>query len=328
MKLKFFKPLPLFLVGAVLLMVGIVLALPQPAAAQCGSSASSCKTCHETQGADPVNTKGDWHTQHAFGDFCEFCHAGNVQATDKDGAHQGLVDPMDDVAASCQSCHPQDLQERANKYASILGIDLSAGGGGSTTNTGSNNGVSGATAATPGSDTNCSSSVTPPLGGEEIDYNLLYTEATAPHPLLIGNWGNVITLMLIVAIAVAFLATVWNWEDWGKTIASWFTNNVQVVGDAIAISDGQPVQLAANPAVTLTELNVALRRHPQLNELWSKLVNSDSALLDELLKILNDEQGPKLVHAVSKLDLKLAKAIEGMDDQERDLMLKLLKEMK
>ena len=59
--------------------------------AQCGSAASSCKNCHEVKGEDAVNAKGDWHTQHAFGDFCEFCHAGNVQAADKTAAHQGLV---------------------------------------------------------------------------------------------------------------------------------------------------------------------------------------------------------------------------------------------
>ena len=29
----------------------------------------------------PVANNGDWHKVHAFGDFCEFCHAGNVQAT-------------------------------------------------------------------------------------------------------------------------------------------------------------------------------------------------------------------------------------------------------
>ncbi|HIC90071.1 MAG TPA: hypothetical protein EYP04_11815 [Anaerolineae bacterium] len=77
-----------------------------PTSAQCGSSASSCKNCHEIQGQDPVNDKGEWHTAHAFGDFCEFCHAGNVQAKTIDQAHAGMVDPLEDVQAGCQSCHP------------------------------------------------------------------------------------------------------------------------------------------------------------------------------------------------------------------------------
>ncbi|MCB8981602.1 MAG: hypothetical protein H6657_29695, partial [Ardenticatenaceae bacterium] len=72
--------------GGVILMVGLM--WPQTANAQCGSSASSCKNCHEVQAVDPVNNDGtSWHEAHAFGDFCEFCHAGNVQATDEAGAH-------------------------------------------------------------------------------------------------------------------------------------------------------------------------------------------------------------------------------------------------
>ena len=94
----------------------------QTAAAQCGTSTSSCKNCHEVQGKDPVSTDGDWHTSHAFGDFCEFCHAGSVESKTQDEAHAGLVDPMGDVKASCQSCHPQDHQDKAQVYAATLGI--------------------------------------------------------------------------------------------------------------------------------------------------------------------------------------------------------------
>ena len=94
--------------GAVLLVVGLMSWTPKPAQAQCGSQASSCKNCHETQGQMPVNTSGEWHQAHAFGDFCEFCHAGNVQATAKEEAHVGLAAPLDDVKAGCQSCHPSD----------------------------------------------------------------------------------------------------------------------------------------------------------------------------------------------------------------------------
>src|SRR5688572_16953692 len=60
--------------------------LPFSAKAQCGTSASSCQSCHEVQKQDPVNTEGDWHIQHSFGDFCEFCHGGNVTATEIDVA--------------------------------------------------------------------------------------------------------------------------------------------------------------------------------------------------------------------------------------------------
>ena len=60
-----------------------VVAWPRPASAQCGSSASSCKNCHEVQGQDAVNADGTgWHQSHAFGDFCYICHAGNNQSMD------------------------------------------------------------------------------------------------------------------------------------------------------------------------------------------------------------------------------------------------------
>ena len=100
--------------------------------AQCGSQASSCKNCHEVKGEDSVNAKGDWHVSHAFGDFCEFCHGGNVQATDEAAAHQGLVQPLDDVKTNCSSCHADDYQAKAETYAKTLGVTLGAATGGST----------------------------------------------------------------------------------------------------------------------------------------------------------------------------------------------------
>jgi hypothetical protein len=95
--------------------------------AQCGSQASSCKNCHEIKGEDSVNAIGDWHVSHAFGDFCEFCHGGNVQATDKAAAHQGLVQPLGDLQANCSSCHADDYQARAETYAKTLGVTIAVG---------------------------------------------------------------------------------------------------------------------------------------------------------------------------------------------------------
>jgi hypothetical protein len=111
--------------GLLILASAFVISVPS-ADAQCGSQASSCKNCHEVQGQMPVNDKGDWHISHAFGDFCEFCHAGNVQATDQDTAHADMVDPLLDLQASCGACHPQDLQDRAQVYAAVLGTTLTS----------------------------------------------------------------------------------------------------------------------------------------------------------------------------------------------------------
>jgi hypothetical protein len=101
--------------------VFISLITVQPVSAQCGTSASSCKTCHEVEAKDPVNTDGtNWHKSHAFGDFCSFCHAGNSQATLKEEAHNGLVPPLSDPKAACQSCHTNDLNARVQVYAVLL----------------------------------------------------------------------------------------------------------------------------------------------------------------------------------------------------------------
>jgi hypothetical protein len=100
----------------------------QPASAQCGSQASTCKDCHEVQGQMSVNADGtNWHQSHAFGDFCYVCHAGNQQAADKAAAHTGMVSPLSDTNASCKQCHPKDLDARTKVYADILGITAGSG---------------------------------------------------------------------------------------------------------------------------------------------------------------------------------------------------------
>ena len=111
-----------------ILAIGIFLATATPAQAQCGSQASSCKTCHEVQGEMSVNADGTgWHQSHAFGDFCYICHAGNNQAKEKAAAHEGMVAPLSDVAAACQQCHVADLDARAQVYADALGVAIGSG---------------------------------------------------------------------------------------------------------------------------------------------------------------------------------------------------------
>jgi len=319
------KYLSLLFISLTLVLLGIVFSIPEQAQAQCGSSASSCKSCHETQGQDPVNTNGEWHTQHAFGDFCEFCHAGNVQATDKEAAHQGLAAPMEDVAASCQGCHPQDLAERSQQYASVLGIEVSSSGGsssggGSTSGGSSRSGDSGPVTG-----------IAAPLGGEEIDYNLLYAEQVGPRPL-IENWANLIVIGLIVVVAVAFFLTAWSWEGWGPVAANWIDNNVTVVSKAMIDAAGSvdAPDAAGSPAVALTptELSEALDRSQELKELWPKLVNSNRQVLKDLNLLLSHaEQGADLLHAVSRLDLKLTESIKQLNKKDRDLLFALVDEM-
>jgi len=132
MSQRFFRLLNLITI-ALALPLCVWLVMPQPqAAAQCGTKASSCKTCHEIQGKQRVNTRGDWHVQHAFGDFCVFCHAGDAKVKDKAKAHKGLVKPLADVSASSAMCHEADCNTRAENYAKVLGVTVGMGSGGPT----------------------------------------------------------------------------------------------------------------------------------------------------------------------------------------------------
>jgi hypothetical protein len=215
----------------VLLVLALVQFQPAPVQAQCGTQASSCKNCHEVQAKDPVNSKGAWHTDHAFGDFCEFCHAGNVHATDEPAAHQGMVAWNADVKASCASCHATDYETRAKTYASALGVEI-------------NTGAAAASAAASAEAATSETAACAPLGGEEIDYNLLYAEQVAPPPL-VSNWGNVILGLMIVGIGAVFVGTAWSWENWGDKVGAWIRKNVTPVTSAVADVSKQPDDAAA-----------------------------------------------------------------------------------
>ncbi|MBX3268667.1 MAG: YeeE/YedE family protein [Sandaracinaceae bacterium] len=93
------------------------LALTGPARAQCTSNASSCVSCHETQGLRPVLTSAQpWHVDHGFGDLCASCHGGDPAAAAQAPAHVGLRSPLVDPSASCAGCHA-DAQARAARYS-------------------------------------------------------------------------------------------------------------------------------------------------------------------------------------------------------------------
>ncbi len=192
---------PIFIPLILTALAAAIMLWPTPVSAQCGSQASSCKNCHEVQGQDPVNDKGDWHIQHAFGDFCEFCHVGNVTATDKNVAHQGMISPLSDVKGSCQQCHAADLTEKAQIYATALGIDLSSSGEGAAEAAPTSTPVGGSPA--PSADI----AISRPIGNELVvddpnvtDYVQRYNEIVlGQHPV---NWGNIILGVMIGLIVV------------------------------------------------------------------------------------------------------------------------------
>jgi len=194
------KKITIMMVTAGILLIlatGIWLASAQPVLAQCGSQASSCKNCHETQGQDPVNNDGTaWHSQHAFGDFCYLCHGGNNQSTDKVTAHTGMVAPLTDINTSCKSCHPADTLAKAQIYATTLGVQVGADTGSS----GSGQPATEATATPPaGTSANTQGAFAAPADSANlVDYVKQYNQtANGRTPT---NWGNIILIVMALAL--------------------------------------------------------------------------------------------------------------------------------
>jgi hypothetical protein len=98
----------------------VLLMLARPAYAQCTSNASSCVTCHETQGLRPVlQSAQPWHVDHGFGDLCASCHAGDPAASTQERAHVGLRRPLAEPSLSCAGCHADDASARAERYLAL-----------------------------------------------------------------------------------------------------------------------------------------------------------------------------------------------------------------
>ncbi len=179
------------------------------ALAQCGSQVSSCKNCHEVQEKKPVNNDGTpWHTSHAFGDFCYMCHGGNQQATDETAAHTGMVDPLSDIKASCQSCHPTDYQAQAQVYATKLGVQIGSGSASAASVPSNGTPAATTTAAVSASSNSAATpqpvamqqSALPPNSPDLVNYVQRYDEnVLGQYPI---NWGNVILLILIGAMLI------------------------------------------------------------------------------------------------------------------------------
>lgn len=109
--------------GLALVSVIAVAAMARPVRAQCTSNASSCVTCHETQGMRPVlQSAQPWHVDHGFGDLCVACHGGDPEASVEEQAHETLRRPLADAALSCAGCHADDAADRAERYAAAMAV--------------------------------------------------------------------------------------------------------------------------------------------------------------------------------------------------------------
>lgn len=288
----------LVVIGFLMLSIAFMLSVPS-VEAQCGSQASSCKNCHEVQGQMPVNDKGDWHISHAFGDFCEFCHAGNVQAVEADAAHTGMVEPLADVQASCAACHPSDTQEKAEVYAVALGVEVGTGSSGGTSNGESPQG---------GSETGEESSgaidlSTPEIVTEDlIDFNRRYEETVLGVREV--NWGNVLLGVMIAVVAVG-----------GGGFVFW--NERRLRGPAKP--DVKIDVEAESPVFTIEGVS------PEISALIPQLEALNPLGRRALAKLLeNPGVASDLLFQLSRLDPDLIRQIRGLDRDTRAMLLAIV----
>ena len=299
--MPFRKPHFFFLTGlALVFLAGSLLLLPIPTAnAQCGSQASSCKNCHETQAQKPANNDGTaWHTEHQQIDACVNCHAGNPQSMDKAASHMGMVPWESDVKAGCFTCHPDDYLAKAQVYATSLGTTL-GGGAPSAAVTQS--------AAAPSAPVTAASPAAGIVVNEpgEIDYTKQYDETVlGQHPI---NWGNVILVVMILAIVVGGGAFVyWN-ERRLRGSKGFFPQSL--FPSKIAISDEAPLVEGYSREVTA---------------LLPLIVRLNPVGLHALKRILQEpEQANEMLHALAALDPELVRRVQSLDKDARALLMAL-----
>ncbi len=198
----------MLVLAAPALAAAVLWAPADTAHAACGASASSCKSCHEINRQMPVNTEGDWHKDHAMGDYCSFCHGGNVQATDEAGAHEDMVDPFADVKTSCSSCHQDDYEEKATIYAAALGVTIGTGDGGEDGGTGDGGGAAAPVAgAAPAS-----------ASGPVLDFNEYYAQWLGEPGMQGRDW---LLVVMAVLLLLAFPAT-WAYFHYKDAVVAWW----------------------------------------------------------------------------------------------------------
>jgi hypothetical protein len=246
---------------------------PQPVSAQCGSQASSCKNCHETQAQDPVsNDLTTWHGQHAFGDFCYLCHGGNNQATDKTAAHTGMIDPLSDVVVGCKSCHPDDYEARAQIYGDTLGIKVSS------LKSTLSAPVSAAATAAPVAVAAVVPASVPALAAavpaaDMVDYSRRYDEVVLGKKPV--NVGNVILLLMIAGLLFGGGFFVLRRENWIKFS---FQETKQIEGTYPADVVEMVPEIARLKASARTDLRKVLEKPATAAEVFalvSKLSSKD-----------------------------------------------------
>jgi len=269
----------IFSVFSVVMIGSFWLTTPKETEAACGASTTSCKTCHEVKGENPVSQKGDWHTQHAFADFCQACHLGVATETDKTKAHAGVVaKPLAQPDQTCASCHPADTATRVIKYGGVAtsaptGNPIS---GASTPETGNGTAPVGTGTVTPSAAvTQIPPSLNPNF--DVIDFNL---KDKTPWLAWVLGIINVLMLLLLGIL-------IWRWK---KGLWPW----------AFLVGRTKKVPFSTLP--------------PEVQEVIDQLLEGDIQTVISLEKILKGPYGPQVLQAVSSLPEKALNQLRTLDE--------------
>ena len=284
---------------ALLLLAGSLLLLPvQKVDAQCGSQASSCKNCHETQAQKPVNSDGTaWHTEHQQIDACVNCHAGNPQSMDKAASHTGMVPWESDVKAGCFTCHPDDYMDKAQIYATTLGVTL----GGEAPSAAATQPAAAASAPV----TTAAPAAIVVSEPGEIDYTKQYNETVLGQRAI--NWGDVILVVMILAIALGGGAFV-------------YSNERRLRG----LKGFLPQSLFPGKATRSTEAPIVEGYSTDVTALLPMIARLNPVGLHALKRILQEpEQANDLLHALAHLDPELVRRVQSLDKDARALLMAL-----
>lgn len=113
-------------------LIGIALLLGTPAvqaqAATPGADDAHCLACHGD--LYYLYDTGKWHCLYQASPSCIHCHGGQPGMVNADLAHAGMIaNPLQENAAVCQKCHPDDDQQHVDKFIAVAGGTLTSGRG-------------------------------------------------------------------------------------------------------------------------------------------------------------------------------------------------------
>ncbi|MGE5590697.1 MAG: hypothetical protein ACM3ZA_08815 [Bacillota bacterium] len=266
------------------------------AEAACGASTSSCKTCHEIQGKDPVSKNGAWHTDHAAFDFCEFCHGGVTKETTAEKAHQGMRPALEDAQKSCATCHANDLAARVAKYGGSAPSGGAPAAGGTSPATNQNSG----SATPPPPPAASAPAPAAPAGTQDVlDFNRRLPGEPQPP-----NRGNQVLWGLNALAALGLAGTYWMYEKKPRTRKDAAASR-QSFADAVGMA--MPAERA---------------------ELVTLLAQCDASTLEALEQVLHQDGGPAMLRRLARLDLSLVGRLETLSREELLLVLSLARGQK